>query len=382
MPSSEAISDEGTPRGPEISLQRIQWYEPPRYPGPSNLVFILIGPTGSGKSTFLECLASDRTMGISGNTLHGVTEEVTMYRMSCDNPQVQPSDIYFLDTPGLLDCRVPESKSLRVAEEWSKRHHLSINRILLFDRITDRRMTYSKQGMLQTFRRIAGSEETYFKISIVTTMWDQLWKEEQRTTANKRFEELIRHYKDMTQRGTQVHKFMNTPESALDIISASKDARARAQPSSWTRVPFPGFAFSRRSTARHIKDQISLDHRIGQNLLERWQALFDQLKVTDSNIAHELEMSMEEPDMTRIEKEELMRIHGTRKAELENDLRVVEMEIYILLNRTMVKTQSEIFTYTVQSGLKPPKGKPVEIEDIRNMLRTDPGLFLFLQDKS
>ncbi|PPQ76585.1 hypothetical protein CVT24_010584 [Panaeolus cyanescens] len=102
----------------DISFQRIKWDEPPRYPGPDNFVFVLLGSTGSGKSTFLECLANDRNLGISGNTLHGVTDEVTVYRMTCD--KLEWSDMYFLDTPGFLDCKIPESKTLRMAEEWSK----------------------------------------------------------------------------------------------------------------------------------------------------------------------------------------------------------------------------------------------------------------------
>src|SRR5436190_18841399 len=69
------------------------------------------------------------------------------------------------------------------------------NRILYFDRITDTRMAGTKGKVLDLFKMMTGPK-TGSTITVVTTMWDQLWKEEQSVAAEQRFEEMrTRYYK-------------------------------------------------------------------------------------------------------------------------------------------------------------------------------------------
>ncbi|KAF9040899.1 hypothetical protein BJ165DRAFT_1492984 [Panaeolus papilionaceus] len=91
---------------------------PEHMTGKNVFLYILMGPTGSGKSSFIESLAPDQHLDISKDSLESVTQEVNCY-------QVVNMGIWFgsnylavlMDTPGFLDPRLSEGRIMRMVTE-------------------------------------------------------------------------------------------------------------------------------------------------------------------------------------------------------------------------------------------------------------------------
>ncbi|PPR04313.1 hypothetical protein CVT24_013386 [Panaeolus cyanescens] len=181
-------------------------------------LILLTGATGTGKSTFIECVGNGSVLGISKDQLHGFTQELTVYRIR-NVCSAADSPIYLMDTPGFADSKYPEAQVLRMVQSFMKENKIgSIKRVLHFDRITDRRMTNTRGGILDLLKALTGVA-TEKNITIVTTMWDQLWTERQRVAANERLADLQNsHWKGLLEGGTNIVKFENNHQSALRIV--------------------------------------------------------------------------------------------------------------------------------------------------------------------
>ncbi|KAF9039161.1 hypothetical protein BJ165DRAFT_368657 [Panaeolus papilionaceus] len=113
-------------------------------------------------------------------------------------------------------------KIVKMIQDWMKKANLydfGADRILYFDRITDIRMSGSKQRRMNMFKALTG-KDTAPNITIVTTMWDQLWNETQLNKADDRMEQLRKdHWKDFVFAGSQIVQFENTQKSAFHVLN-------------------------------------------------------------------------------------------------------------------------------------------------------------------
>ncbi|PPQ71318.1 hypothetical protein CVT24_012044 [Panaeolus cyanescens] len=81
-------------------------------------LILLLGTTGAGKSSFIEALGNDKTLGISKNQLDGFTQHLTVYKVNNIRMIEYPdSPIFIVDTPGFADRSLPESKMLRMVQD-------------------------------------------------------------------------------------------------------------------------------------------------------------------------------------------------------------------------------------------------------------------------
>ncbi|PPQ75354.1 hypothetical protein CVT24_013161 [Panaeolus cyanescens] len=163
---------------------------------PSLMAFILlIGPTGSGKSSFIEALAGYKSLGIAGDQLESVTKEVQAYKLL--NFKWKGKDVCLIDTPGFLDNRISELAVIDKISRWIEKNAqcVGINRIFYFDRITDTRMTAGRKRSLSVLQAILKTGSDYLEpecrhVIHVTTMWNQISGSGHLTRAVRRFEEL------------------------------------------------------------------------------------------------------------------------------------------------------------------------------------------------
>ncbi|PPR07559.1 hypothetical protein CVT24_008755 [Panaeolus cyanescens] len=187
---------------------------------PCSQCILLMGPTGAGKSRFIESLAGDRSLGISKNQLEGFTQEVSAFELV--NITYRGFPICVVDTPGFSDPKISGMEIVRKVEGWMKANGRdTINRILYLTPITDKRVPGSKRRMLHMFKLLAGPQAAA-NMSLVTTMWNSIWEDSQMDTAESHLRQLRDDiWKEFTGQGFQISKFHCTQASALGILDTA-----------------------------------------------------------------------------------------------------------------------------------------------------------------
>ncbi|KAF9033827.1 hypothetical protein BJ165DRAFT_1514257 [Panaeolus papilionaceus] len=187
---------------------------------------LIMGPTGAGKSSFIEALCGDTSLGISKDQLEGYTQDVAAYQLINVMHRDQ-SPICIIDTPGFADRKISEMEIVTKINTFLKASMFRINYILFLTPITDIRISGSRRRTINTFKSLAGVS-TADQITVVTTMWNQLHTDDAIKQANLRIKNLAISdaWKELIDRKTTIQKFLNTRSSALEILDAavSKDS--------------------------------------------------------------------------------------------------------------------------------------------------------------
>ncbi|PPR03133.1 hypothetical protein CVT24_008486 [Panaeolus cyanescens] len=194
------------------------------------LVILLAGPTGSGKSSFIEALGNNKSLGISKNQLEGFTQTVTAYHVknmmaNCTRKHGIMIPVCLLDSPGFCDTNISEIEVIEQVRSWLDnwpRSNVHINVILYFCPINGTRIPGSQRRIIELIKSINrkgnGQEAT---LTIVTTMWDQVCSKRLQKRAEDNFAYLRDSlFKDMIEGGTGLTTFANTQKSALNIIDS------------------------------------------------------------------------------------------------------------------------------------------------------------------
>ncbi|KAF9036328.1 hypothetical protein BJ165DRAFT_1533166 [Panaeolus papilionaceus] len=187
-------------------------------PSPITTVILLLGPTGAGKSSFIEALAGpNHTLKkISSSGLAGYTQQVTTYRVTGILLKTDGRSLYILDTPGFADPKIAELDIVSSIRQWW------IDNLLVM--ITADSGPLNQRRVLNTFKALTGKDGASM-VTIVTTMWDS-GGEQASKRAERNFEQLKDEvWKAFIEAGSQITKFHNTHESALRVL----DQAARKQ---------------------------------------------------------------------------------------------------------------------------------------------------------
>ncbi|KAF9047963.1 hypothetical protein BJ165DRAFT_1610608 [Panaeolus papilionaceus] len=168
-------------------------------------IFCLMGPTGCGKSMFVESLCPGQNLSISKDSLESVTQEVVCYLVH--NICLCGSTVVVMDTPGFLDTKFESTSRLHVFT-------------LYFHPITDVRLGGTKQQSLDLMKAFADKFGCK-NINFVTTMWNMVFTPKQIEQANRRFDNLeAKIYKSVVPVHTS--KFLFSTESAFSILDKAK----------------------------------------------------------------------------------------------------------------------------------------------------------------
>ncbi|KAF9042470.1 hypothetical protein BJ165DRAFT_1349335 [Panaeolus papilionaceus] len=153
----------------------------------------ILGPTGAGKSSFIESLAGEgQSLGISKDQLAGFTQEVTAYQVK--NAMVQwdggASTLYLVDAPGFSDSKISELEIITKVKQWMKDHGvLVILGVLYLSPITDTRAPGSKRRTIKMIQLLLDNRGFHY-LNIVTTMWDRLSNPQAEKRAETNFAQL------------------------------------------------------------------------------------------------------------------------------------------------------------------------------------------------
>ncbi|KAF9054769.1 nucleoside phosphatase family-domain-containing protein [Panaeolus papilionaceus] len=199
----------------EISL------EEPKAGRTGRLVLVL-GPTGAGKSSFLEALAGpSQQLSLSSNQLAGYTQHISAFTVV--NAKLHGYPITLVDTPGFSDSKFSEKEILDMVKAWLNQERRYAVRILYLVPINGTRLPGTQRRtleMLRTFLKSSGKRNLK-DLMFVTTMWDTLYSEGALSRGQSNFEQLHdNQLKDFIDEGTKMVKFTNTQLSALQILDA------------------------------------------------------------------------------------------------------------------------------------------------------------------
>ncbi|EKM78809.1 hypothetical protein AGABI1DRAFT_129087 [Agaricus bisporus var. burnettii JB137-S8] len=179
----------------------------------NDILIALMGPTGSGKSSFVSAITGE-DKGI-GHSLTSYTSGVHAVRV-----RVPESDasIVLVDTPGFDDTHKSDYEILEIISEWLKKtgsKNLNLNRVLYLHRISDNRMAGTPLKNLELFERICGPS-WFNRVVLVTTMWDELDDQDVGTARERELKDTF--WKPMIDRGSTTQRHDGAKDSAWGII--------------------------------------------------------------------------------------------------------------------------------------------------------------------
>ncbi|KAH7075829.1 P-loop containing nucleoside triphosphate hydrolase protein [Paraphoma chrysanthemicola] len=184
----------------------------------------VMGPTGSGKSTFIRQVTGDQRCKI-GKTLESETLEVQGYRC-----QHQGRNYVLIDTPGFDDSYKSNDEIVDTILAWLEKSYRARNLlsgIVYLHRISDVRMQGTSLDNLRMFRKLCGFEALK-NVLLVTTFWDTISDAEGR----RREQELSRNddfWGRMIMKGSRMRRWSyRTPDEARSILDAVVPEAKRA----------------------------------------------------------------------------------------------------------------------------------------------------------
>ncbi|KAF9044917.1 hypothetical protein BJ165DRAFT_122401 [Panaeolus papilionaceus] len=180
-----------------------------------------MGPTGAGKSTFIEALAGgSQKLAISSNQLAGFTQRVTAYKL-VNVVRHTGRAIYLVDTPEFSNTKISEIEAMEMLRDWLKENcSAGYYRILFLTPITVTRLPGSRQRTIKMLKESLGSET--FVVTVATTMWDTLHSERTRSQAEKKLEQLRDQvFKGFFGEETDLKRFLGTRNSALQVMDSA-----------------------------------------------------------------------------------------------------------------------------------------------------------------
>ncbi|KAI6099527.1 hypothetical protein EV401DRAFT_2081346 [Pisolithus croceorrhizus] len=203
--------------------------------GPDDIVIVVMGPTASGKTTFIDCAAGkpDVDRGSSSCT----TEVHPVRYPHSDGVR----NVVFVDTPGCNNGFMTDFQLLGVIAEWlnsvqvahlalrgfnsdsllSYRKNIKLNGILYFHRISDHRIGDPSSRNYNMLKDLCGNDNCK-NVVLVTTMWDRVSEE----VGSEREQELQADlWGEMVNLGSTTHRFEGTTESAWKIINSLSISR-------------------------------------------------------------------------------------------------------------------------------------------------------------
>jgi len=180
---------------------------------PDDIIIAVMGPTGSGKSSFINAITGLET-GV-GHDLESCTSEVSNFRLSI--PEMAFGDLVLVDTPGFNDTSKADFEILKMIADWLKstyKKNILLSGLLYFHRISDNSFRGTPLKNLRMFEELCG-KNAFHNVVLTTTMWDEVDEE----TGEERERELTANYwRTMLEHGSTTSRFLGTRESAFNVI--------------------------------------------------------------------------------------------------------------------------------------------------------------------
>ncbi|KAJ7587380.1 P-loop containing nucleoside triphosphate hydrolase protein [Mycena floridula] len=189
-------------------------------PRPDDIVIPIMGPTGAGKSSFINTLMGNAAMKV-GHELQSCTAQLDYTVLhSGQYPQLGVEGqhrIIILDTPGFDDTFETDYEILRRISVWlthSYSEGMKLAGVVYLHDISQTRMLGSTRKNFELFRKLCGLKASPH-IVLTTTKWDRVREDE----GKRRETQLVeKFWNGIIEQKAHMCRFLLTQESALEII--------------------------------------------------------------------------------------------------------------------------------------------------------------------
>ncbi|KAF9048794.1 hypothetical protein BJ165DRAFT_1058212 [Panaeolus papilionaceus] len=148
----------------------------------NDIIILIMGPTGVGKSSFVQAAERAFQGSISedrhtiGHSLDSGTKNVECLSIEIPNTA---SKLILVDTPGFDDRERPDSEILSIIGKWLKETYSQqkqINGIIYLHRIQDVRFDAGVATTLSIFQKLCGGGPVYGRVVFTTSGWNNVQK--------------------------------------------------------------------------------------------------------------------------------------------------------------------------------------------------------------
>ncbi|PPQ63289.1 hypothetical protein CVT24_006814 [Panaeolus cyanescens] len=179
-----------------------------------DVIIALMGPTGSGKSTFLNT-ATGASVAI-GKDLSSCTSSIVPIRIPL--PSDPSRNLILVDTPGFDNSKFSDVGVMKMIAEWLKQtfqQKILLSGIFYFHKISDNRLAGTPLANMRIFEELCG-RSAFANVMLITTMWDEV---DEMTGLRRQTELCSKFWKKMIQAGSKIQRSMQTPESASSLLN-------------------------------------------------------------------------------------------------------------------------------------------------------------------
>ncbi|KAI6006752.1 P-loop containing nucleoside triphosphate hydrolase protein [Pisolithus marmoratus] len=180
--------------------------------GVRDVVILLVGPTGAGKSSFIDKVTGATGKDV-GHNLTPFTCKIKATRYATDG-----FNLILVDTPGFDEANQRQSEVPEMISNWLDTTYETrpiLAAVLYFHRISDNRVPTGTPMKIIKVSRTLCEKNAVSRITLVTTMWD----EEEDGIGEEKLKELKEtHWKMMISQGSETFKYLNTQDSAMQLL--------------------------------------------------------------------------------------------------------------------------------------------------------------------
>ncbi|KAF8885389.1 P-loop containing nucleoside triphosphate hydrolase protein [Gymnopilus junonius] len=182
-----------------------------------DIVIPIMGPTGAGKSTFINALVGKEVM-VVGKTLSSCTDELGFVVLDPAQYPRLKDRIVIVDTPGFDDTYKGDAEILKKIADWLetsyKKNKAVLGGVIYLHDISNDRFTGTARRNLEMFQHLCG-QDAFSKVILGTTKWGRTEK----AIADAHQKELKElHWKSLAIKGARVLPFLDTRASAWSFV--------------------------------------------------------------------------------------------------------------------------------------------------------------------
>ncbi|KAH7925408.1 hypothetical protein BV22DRAFT_1065062 [Leucogyrophana mollusca] len=182
----------------------------------SDIIVPVMGPTGVGKSTFINIAAGNPNATTVGHDLRSSTS--TIQHVIVPYPDDPTRRVVFVDTPGFDDTYVDDSEILRRISVWLARSYsdnMRLAGVVYLHDISQTRMLGTPRKNFEMFGKLCG-EDALGNVILATTKWSDVLYE----TGRSRERQLSgTFWRDMIDHGSRMAQFRGDHASAWTIVN-------------------------------------------------------------------------------------------------------------------------------------------------------------------